>query len=159
MDGALSLDSDGKVIGRRMVFMRKQRGLTLLECTLALVIIPMAVAAATMAIVAGQSQATEALRRSRAASLGDALMEQILANPYDQIESYCTSFSETPGNLRDGANQLYPAALQSYQRTVSCQTQTINMPAYSLSQNGLLVTVTVTLNGASMVQLKRFVPG
>jgi len=57
------------VIGRRSYPRRSQRALTLVECVLALMIFPLAVLAVAYAVVAGQSQAAEALNQLRAATL------------------------------------------------------------------------------------------
>ncbi len=150
-----------RVIGPGGFKGRACRGLTLLECTLALVIVPMAVAAVVMAVVAGQSQAAESLRQMRAAMLGEALMEQVLALEYDEVSDFCTSFSETPGSLTDPDDTAYPDALQAFQRTLACTAEDLTIDFESggtFTATGLRVTVTVRHHGVPVVTLQRFFP-
>lgn len=60
-----------------------RRGLMLVECLLALVILPLAVVAVAYAIVAGQQQAAETLRQEKAVMLAEGLLEEVLSLPYD----------------------------------------------------------------------------
>lgn len=147
-----------KVIGRLSHSRSGRRGLTLLECTLAMIIVPMAVAAVCMAIVAGQSQAAEAMRQTRAAMLAEALMEQALAQPYDEVENFCDSFTETAGNVRDATGTVYPTQFQTLQRTLTCEQsqQTVSFGATDFTSDGLSVTVTVLQEGAKIVEIRRF---
>ncbi len=137
------------------------RGLTLLECTLALVIVPMAVTAVVMAVVAGQAQAAESLRQTRGAMLGEALMEQALALDYDEISGFCGSFSESPGTLKDPHGVIYPAGLQAFQRTLTCTPEDLTMTfdnGDTFTTAGLRITVTVKHRDTPIVTLRRFVP-
>jgi len=146
-----------KIIGRYLIPASSRRGLTLLECTLALIIVPMAVAAVAVAIVTGQSQAAEAMRQTRAAMLAEALMEQVLVQPYDDVQTFCDGFTESPGSVTDAAGTLCPDAMQSFQRSVSCQQQSVTVDELSLTTDGLEITATVTENGVPVVTLTRFV--
>jgi len=146
-----------KIIGRYGIPLTPRRGLTLLECTLALIIVPMTVAAVAVAIVTGQSQAAEAMRHTRAAMLAEALMEQVLAQPYSDVETYCQAFTESPGSVTDATGTLYPDAMQSFQRAVLCQQQSVTVTGLSLTVDGLDVTVTVSQNGVTIVTLTRFI--
>lgn len=137
--------------GNRM----SHRGLTLIECVLAMVLLPLAVTAISLAIVAGQSQEAEALRRTRAALLAEALMEQALAQPYVDLEDFCDNYSETPGNLLDPTGTAYPQAMQQYTRTIDCQSETITIFGQDIS--GLTITVAVEHKGSPMIEIERFV--
>jgi len=146
-----------KIIGRYPRRAGWRRGLTLLECTLALVIVPLAVAAVAVAIVTGQSQAAEAMRQTRAAMLAEALMEQVLAQPYSDVQTFCDGFAESAGSVTDATGTLYPDAMQSFDRSVSCQQQSVTVSDLSLTKDGLDITVTVSQNGVTVVTLTRFI--
>jgi len=146
-----------KIIGRCFTRFTPQRGLTLLECTLALVIVPMAVAAVSVAIVTGQSQAAEAMRQTRIALLAEALMEQVLAQPYSDIQTFCDGFSETPGSVTDATGAAYPKTMQKFQRTISYQQKSVTVSDLSLTVDGLEVTVSVSEDGITVLTLTRFI--
>jgi len=155
----------------------RQRALTLVECVLALTILPLAVTAIALAVTAGQAQALEALERTRAALLAEALMEEILALPYndpdgasnpgpepgesnrtlfDNLDDF-HGYSEAPGNLTDATTTAYPSPFQGFARSVTCSTASVNVPDLGTTIDGLQITVTVSSSGAPVVTLTRFV--
>lgn len=137
----------------------RRRGLTLLECTLALVIVPMAVASVALAISAGQQQMYHAMQRTRAAMLAESLMEQVVACEYASIEDFCDDFTEGPNAVRDATGVLYPQPMQAFQRSVTCTSPNHTMHfagGGNYSQSGLQVTVTVRLKTATLATLTRY---
>lgn len=154
-----------------------RRGLTLTECMLALVILPLAVTAIAYAITAGQTQSAEALRQERAAMLAEALMEEILAKPYDDpggvnnlgpesgettrtlfdnMDDY-NGYTEAPGALKDATGALYPSDFQRFGRSVTCSYTSITLSGLGSTTNGLSITVKVTDRGTDVITLTRFV--
>jgi MSHA pilin protein MshD len=151
------------------------RGLTLLECVLAMVILPLAVTAITYAVVAGQQQSGEALRRARAARLAEAMMEEILSRPYadpqgssalgpeagestrllyDNIDDF-HGLTEAAGSLKDATLANCPSVLQKFGRSVSCSLGSVTAGGLG-AISGIHITVTVTENGSPVVTLTRF---
>lgn len=155
-----------------------RRALTLIECLIALVILPLAVTAVAYAVTAGQAQSLESLRSARAAALADALMEEILSKSYsepgggnpplgkdtgettrptfDDMDDYL-DYSEPAGTLRDATNTLYPSAYQRFSRTATCAGGTATLSGLGPATTGLTITVTVSEAGANLVTLSRFV--
>ncbi len=162
------------VIGRNMRRRRAERGLTLIECMLALMIFPLAVTAIAYAIVAGQSQAVEAMRRTRASLLAEALMEEVLSLTYDSgsdaslgpeagettRDQYDSpndfhGFSEAAGSLTDATGTACPQPMQRFSRSVSCSASSVTVSGFGSATDVLEVTVTVSDNGNPLVVLTR----
>ena len=161
------------IMGRRR---DRRRAITLIECVIALTILPLAVSAIAYSVVSGQMDAAEALRQERGAALAEALMEEILALPYndpqgstalgpdsgetsrslyDNMDDF-NGFSESAGSLKNASGTLYPTQYQKFSRSVTCAytTQTLLGDVAS----GLQITVTVSDKKGKVVTLIRFVP-
>lgn len=143
----------------------------------ALAILPLAVTAIAYAVTAGQMQAAEALRQSRAATLAEALMEEILAKPYEDPEGASTpgpdegeisradfdnaddyhGYNEPAGGLKNSASELYPAEWQRFSRSVTCAPGSVTLAGLSAATPGLTITVTVSEAGTAVCTLTRFV--
>ncbi len=162
------------VIGRKQLpFVRP--GLTLVECVLALTILPLAVTGIAFAVVSGQQQAAEALRQTHGMMVAQALMEEILSKPYadpggssalgpesgetsrslyDNADDY-HGFSESGGSLSTAAGVALPSSLQGFSRSVSCSTTTVTVASLSVSVAAVQITVTVTDSNGTLVALTR----
>lgn len=158
-----------------------RRGLTLVEAVIAMVILPVAVTAIALAVVAGQSQAVEAMRQARANMLAEALMDEILALPYgdpdgdpqglgpesgetsralyDNSDDYCgKSIDADAGNVvKDATGTSYPTAMQKFRRTVTCSNSPVTITGLVTAAAGLTVTVTVTQDGNTVTSITRFI--
>lgn len=148
---------------------RRRRGLTLAECIVALVVLSIAVTAVAYAVTAGQMQAAEALRQSRAAMLAEALMDEIFSKSYGAPAggtqpartSFTTAgkynvFDEAPGNLKNAAGVLYPTEFQCFGRAADVANGSITLPGLGAGSSGLVITVRVTLGGQTVTTLTRF---
>jgi MSHA pilin protein MshD len=163
------------IIGRKNECRGFRRGLTLIECVLALTIFPLAVTGIAYAIIAGQSEAIETLRQSKAAMLGDALMEEILSKPYldpggasalgpeagetsralyDNADDY-HNYSEAAGALKTAAGTLYGSDFQAFSRSVTCSSTTVNIASLSVNTSALQIVVTVSDASGTIQTLTR----
>jgi MSHA pilin protein MshD len=151
--------------------------MTLAECVIALVILPLAVMAVSFAVTSGQMQSVETIRSARAAELAEALMEEILSKAYSDPQGGTTfgketgettraqmddmddflNFSETAGNLKDATNTAYPTAFQKFSRTATCASGSVTLTGLGTSTLGITITVVVSEGGATLVTLTRFV--
>jgi Tfp pilus assembly protein PilV len=153
--------------------------LTLVECLIALTILPLAVVAVSYAVTSGQMQSVESLRSVRAAALTDALLEEILSKSYsepgggnpplgkdtgettrptfDDMDDY-HNYTEAAGALRDATQTLYAGEYQRFSRAVACTSATAALSGLGPAVQGLYVTVTVGEAGATLVTVTRFVP-
>lgn len=148
---------------------KQHRGLTLVECLLASVILAFAVVAVSQAVLAGQMQTADALHRARALELTEALMEEVTRLPYtdpnggtevgranyDNLQDF-NGFSETTGTLKDAAGVAYDSAFQGFSRTVSVVPDTITVTGFGNPLPGLTTTVTVQDAGGASWVLTRF---
>ena len=166
-----------KFIGRN-THQRRRYGLTLIECVVAMTILPLAVTAIALAITSGQAQALEAMNRTRAAMVAEDLMEEVLALPYNDPdgasnlgpeagESNRTKFdnaddfhgyTESAGNLIDATGASYPTPIQRFDRSVTCANTSITVTGLGNPIAGLEVTVTVSFSGNPVCTVKRFIP-
>ena len=148
---------------------RSRRGLTLIECVFALVILSLAVTAIAYAVTAGQMQSAHAFRQFQAAMLAEALMDEVLSKTYSapgngtQLSrtSYGSAgqyngFNETAGNLKTAAGVLYPTELQRFSRSVTVTSGSIALTGLGSAAQGLNITVTVSDPGGAVSALTRF---
>ena len=143
------------------------RGLTLVECLMASVILAFTVVAVSGAIIAGQMQTADALHRARALELAEALMDETLSRAYcDPEDDPCGSsgpgpdagetgrpdfdnaddyhgFSESAGSLTDVAGSAYPAPFLGFSRSVTAAYGNVSVTGFADPVPGLTVAVTV----------------
>ncbi len=152
-----------------------RRGISLAECIIALTILPLAVSAIAYAVVAGQQESAEALRQERAATLAEALMEEILSKPYadpqgattlgpdagetsrtlyDNMDDY-HGHTEPAGAVRNAALVLYPGGYQRMSRSVTCASTPQTL--LGITRPGLSISVTVSDAAGNLVTVTRFV--
>ncbi len=150
------------------------RGLTLIECLLASVILAFAVVAVSQAVVAGQMQTVDALHRARALQLAEALMDEVLRLPYtdpdgsggevgranfDDMADY-NGFSEAAGSVSDLGGTSYGASFQGFSRSVSVVPANggvgISVTGFGDPLPGLTITITVQDAAGATWTLIRF---
>ncbi|MBI1337600.1 MAG: hypothetical protein GC164_11625 [Phycisphaera sp.] len=152
-------------------------GFTLMEVLIASTILAFSVAAITQAIVAGQTQSYEALHEYRALSLAEALMEEILAKPYDDPEGATDigpdagettralfdnvddyhGYTEAAGTVADEAGLVYPAPFTDFSRSVTVSDASQGIAGLGVTLYGVTVTVTVTDERGRQWTIARFV--
>lgn len=126
---------------------REQKGFTLLEAAMAMVIVAIAAAGVLLPFAAAASVQTEAARQTIAANLASEMMEIIAARPYDNILDY-NGRIEIPGQLKDAAGNFHTgAAYDGFGRSVSCQ------PVKVGSVNLIKVTVEVAYRNAPITRI------
>lgn len=161
----------------RRWFMRRSRGLTVVECLLALTILSVTVLAATMTLSAGAQQDSRGNLASIAARLGRDLLEEICSREYrepvsapvfgpefgetraqyDDIDDY-RGFSESRGDVENFAGIKYPQHDQRFTRSVSVTAGAVHVAELSQNVNGLTVVVTLRSEGGESWQFTRFIP-
>lgn len=155
---------------------RRHGGFTLMEVLMASVVLSMAVAAISQAVISGQAHSYESLHRMRSAALGQALMEEISSLAYPEIEPGQPGHVARPGrrslydsmddfdgygekydSLTDQTGREYDPIYQKYSREVSVKTSTISVAPLG-DIPGLEITVTVTDERGKAWQIVRFMP-
>lgn len=148
------------------------------EVLIASSIMAVAVAAISQAVSTGQVQTHVALHEMRANQLAEALMEEIIALPYndpdgggaigpesgevqpsqfDNVDDF-HGFSETIGQVKDLAGNSYPSSFSRFGRSVSVQTSSVTAAQLGGTFDGLNVVVTITDNNGQTWTLSRFIP-
>jgi MSHA pilin protein MshD len=148
-----------------------------MEAMFAVMVLAFSVAALTQAVVSGQSHTYEAMHGSRAISLAEAMIDEVLSKPYDDPEGDVTvgpdagetsrdlfdnaddydGFSEAAGAVQDQSGVDCPALYQSFSRGVTAVYSTANLVDLGGSHNGLTLTVTVTDQNGRVWTLSRFI--
>lgn len=155
-----------------------QHGFTLVEVLIASAILSFATLAIVQAVTAGQAQTLDALKRARAQTLAEVLLEEIISKPYNDPEGHVgfgpdadeatrTDFdntddyhnlSESPGSLADQSGTLYPDAYQVFGRSVAVESVINSVAALGGDHAGLQVTVTVYEPAGRTWVVRRFIP-
>ncbi len=106
-------------------------GFTMIEATIAMVILAIAAAGVLLPFANAASVQQEAARQTMAANLASELMEIILRDNYDDIISKYEIFEEDEGQMKDSDGHKRDdladdeAAYTGYSRAASCQTVTV----------------------------------
>ncbi|HOK94914.1 MAG TPA: prepilin-type N-terminal cleavage/methylation domain-containing protein [Anaerohalosphaeraceae bacterium] len=123
----------------------KTKGFTLLEATMAMVIVAIAAAGVLLPFAQAASVHAEAARQTMAANLASEMMEIIAASPYDTIMDYNGQI-ENPGQLKDSEGNYHTgSAYEGFGRSVLCQ--------HVGSVNLAKVTVVVTYRNAPVTRI------
>ncbi len=156
---------------------RVSAGFTLMEVMFAVLVLAFSVAALTQAVVSGQSHTYEAMHASRAITLAEAMIDEILGKPYDDPEGAITvgpdtgeatrdrfdnaddydGYTEAVGAVADQSLALYPELYQRFGRSVTATYVTENLPDLGGDHDGLRVTVTVTDTRGLSWSVTRFI--
>lgn len=153
-----------------------QPGFSLIEATMASAILLFAVVALTQSLVAGQGQTYKALHSARAVSLADALLEEVLSQPwndpdgestpgpdadesdradFDNLDDY-HGYTEAAGALADAAGVTYGALHQGFDRAVAVVPASTSDPTLG-EREGVEITVTVSDETGRAWTVRRFV--
>jgi len=142
----------------------RQQGFTLAEALMASVILTVAVAAVSEAIVSGQMQAYEAMHQQRAVMLVEEMLERVVALPYNDPQGDTTAgpdagettfalydnaddyhgYSEDEGDTTDIADATFGDAYSRFARSVTAAYGDQSVSGFADPITGLTVTVTVT---------------
>lgn len=127
---------------------QRQFGFTLIEATMAMVILAIAAAGVLLPFANAASVQIEGARQTMAASLASEMMETVLATDYSNVISTCNGYEEADGSLLDAAGQVHSGSIYNgFSRSVTCQTASVG------SVNLIAVSVTVSCDGAEMTKL------
>jgi len=131
----------------------------------------------TQAVVSGQSHTYEAMHASRAISLAEAMIDEVLSKPYDDPDADITAgpdtgetdrdlfdcaddyhgYTEAVGAVLDQTLAAYPDLYQNFGRSVSAQYVTESLADLGGDHDGLSVTVTVTDTRGRSWSVTRFI--
>ena len=153
------------------------RGFTAFEALIATAILAFLVAAVSGALMAGRQQSKLARDTLYASMLAKAMMDEVMrlptadptnsitmgpdsgetrngATPFNCVKDY-HGYTDGPNTITDLASNAYPSVYQTFTRTVTVSPVTYSPTGWGQSLSGLLVTVTVSRDGQTLVTLQR----
>jgi len=153
---------------------RARGAFTALEALVAATILAILTASVSGALMAGRAQSKLARDTLSASFLAQSLMDEIMRLPFndpqgyttmgpdgneiratfDNVDDYC-GYTDGPGPITDLVNNAYPDAYKGFVRTVSMTAVSTSPAGWNRTLTGLLVTVSVTKDGAELVKLQR----
>ena len=162
---------------RQQTHSRHSAGLTLMEVMFALLVLSFSVAALTQAVVSGQSHTYEAMHASRAITLAETMIDEVLSKPYVDPDDDITpgpdagesgrdlfdcaddydGYTEALGAVLDQTLTPYPELYQKFDRSVTVSYITQSLPDLGGDHDGMGVTVTVTDDTGRTWSLSRFI--
>lgn len=139
-----------------------RRGVSLLECVVAIVIVSGAILSAAASMRMGIESQEEALRLSLASSAAESALTELLVHDYDTLTAGTTT--EAVGTMRDRfTNDALPTDYASLGRHISVVDQSLAIPGYTgLDLPGKMLTITVFDRPESaereLITIERFRP-
>jgi len=135
----------------------RQRGFTLAEATVAMVLLGIAAAGVLLPFASGASVQADGLHRTLGAVLANDLIEQVAGTSYDQIVA-TYNYTESQGQLKDSSDTtLTDSMYADYSRAVSCQYVHVPQQDDAVTANFILATVHVYYRGLSIVTINRLI--
>lgn len=133
-------------------------GFTLIESLTACVVLLLAVIAASMALHAGRQHTIESEDQLQAALAAEAKLSQILADDYQNLESYNGS-DEPPGAMITTNGTAYPGEAYRIGRRVQVVPKQQTFQDLGVVIDGLQITVTAyDQDDRRICTLTRFIP-
>ena len=139
---------------------RMRSGFTLVEATMALVILGMAAAGVLVPFSSGASVQAEGLRVTLAAKLANDLLERIVATEPNEVVSRWNGYTEAQGQVKDASGVVFTDPMYaSFSRTATSH-DGVYVPQQSgppLASSYLLVSVQVGYRGREIATLHRLI--
>jgi type II secretory pathway pseudopilin PulG len=132
-------------------------GFTLVEATLAMVILAMAAAGVLLPFADGASVQAEGLHESLAAGLADDLLERVITTPFlDIVDQY--NYTEPQGQVTDAGGAVFTDPIYAnYGRDVSCSYVYVPQQAGAAPSNFILARVRVFYRGLPAATVDRLI--
>ena len=130
----------------------KNHGFTMIEATIAMVILAMAAAGVLLPFANAASVLEEGARQTLAANLASELMEKVLLTDPNGIIAAYDGYPEADGEMLDtSGNPLTDSIYTGFSRSVACEAVTVK------SVPLVLVTVSVAYQGNEMTRVTTLV--
>lgn len=131
----------------------KQCGFTLIEATIAMVVLAIAAAGILLPFANAASVQAEGARQTMAASLASELMEKIAVTPYATLSAADGSYEEADGALLDPDDAVHTgAAYSGFSRRATWESASVGSvglvaATVTVSHEGREITTVTTLIG------------
>jgi len=134
--------------------LRTNKGFTLAEAMMAIVILGFAVAGVLLPFTSGAAVRTEGTRRTLAAKLAGDLMEEIINTPYSQIIIKYNGYTEPQGQIKTAAGTIFTDSnYAKFSRAVACE----ELTSPPTGAKFILATVRVYYNNREMAAINRLI--
>ena len=132
--------------------LRNNKGFTLAEAMIAMVVLALAVTAVLLPFTTGAAVQAEGMHKTLSAKLAADLMEKIINTPTAQIISNYNG-SEPEGQIKSADGTVFTDAnYAKFSRAVTCEERTATAGA-----KFILVTIRVYYNGREMAAVNRLI--
>jgi type II secretory pathway pseudopilin PulG len=148
------------IIERRAARHAWHGGFTLVEATIATVLLGIAAAGVLLPFCTGAAAQAEGLRLTLAAKLADDLMERIIATPPGQIMATWDGYAEAQGQVKDAGGVVFTDPMYAnFSRRLTCHDD-----VYAPQQSGpplppsyILVSVQTSYRGRKIASISRLI--
>ena len=135
-------------------------GFTLVEATIAMVVLGMAAAGVLLPFADGASVQAEGLHRSLGAGLANDLLERIVTTPFDQVTAAPPTgwhgYTEARGQVKDASGVTFTDPIYAhYSRDVSCIYVYVPQQGGGSAPNFALASVRVYYRGRQITAVHR----
>jgi len=135
-------------------------GFTLVEATMALVLLGMAAAGVLLPFSSGASVQAEGRRVTLAAKLANDLLERIVATPSSQIVSLWDGYAEAQGQVKDAGGAVFTDPMYApFSRQATCHDDVYvsQQSGPPLASDFILVSVQVSYQGREIAAISRLI--
>lgn len=143
------------------------RGVSLIECMVAMAIVAIAASMVTMSVQGGLAMQEDALRMTVASTAAESRISELLGKPWDDLQAL--NETESAGTMADDDGISFPAAYRGLVRRTVVTQRALTVPDFpGLAIPGWDIEVTVTDDGGTgagtgagertLVRLRRFRP-
>jgi prepilin-type N-terminal cleavage/methylation domain-containing protein len=137
---------------------RKQKGFTLAEAMIAMVVLGMAAAGVLLPFSSGAAVQVEGMRRTLGANLASHLIEKIINKPFEDIISDYDGYVEAQGQVKDAGGEVFTDSnYANFSRTATCEYVYVTQESGSLTPKFILVTVQVNYSGRPIATINRLI--
>jgi prepilin-type N-terminal cleavage/methylation domain-containing protein len=135
----------------------RQRGFTLIEATLAMVLLGMAAAGVLLPFVGGASVQADGQHRTLAAILANDQIERIVATPFDDVVSQY-NYTEAKGQVKDASGTVFSDPMYAnFSRRTSCQEVYVPQESGAMAAGFILATVQIWYQDQEMTTIRRLI--
>jgi prepilin-type N-terminal cleavage/methylation domain-containing protein len=139
-----------------------RRGFTLMEATLAMVLLGMAAAGVLLPFTGGASAQADGNHRTIAAILANDQIERIVSIPFAQLVAQLAQYSyvESKGQVQDASGALLRESdpmYANFSRQTTCQRVYVPQQSGAAAANFVLATVSVSYQGQGLVTVRRLI--
>lgn len=137
---------------------RRQKGFTLAEAMIAMVVLGMAAAGVLLPFSSGAAVQVEGIRRTLSANLASDLIEEIINTPFEQIIDNYDGYSEAQGQVKDTRGVIFSDSYYAnFSRNANCRYVYVPQESGTLTPKFILVTVQVNYSDRPLATISRLI--